>query len=56
MGSGNLITNFQEDDATSGGSDDNPELRHINLLRQVKAEKEQDLSSVYEHIGYKVHM
>ncbi|KAH0946503.1 hypothetical protein HN011_003237 [Eciton burchellii] len=42
-----------EDDATSGGSDDNPELRHINLLRQVKAEKEQDLSSMYEHIGYK---
>jgi hypothetical protein len=50
------LANFQEDDATSGGSDDNPELRHINLLRQVKAEKEQDLSSMYEHIGYKVYI
>ncbi|XP_036138970.1 ZZ-type zinc finger-containing protein 3 isoform X2 [Monomorium pharaonis] len=41
-----------EDDTPNGGSDDNPELRQINLLRQVKAEKEQD-SPIYKHVGYK---
>lgn len=41
-----------EDDALSGGIDDTPEARQITLLRQVKAEKEQDSSS-YKHIGYK---
>lgn len=48
-----LIIFFQEDDTLNGGSDDNPELRQINLLRQVKAEKEQD-SPAYKHVGYKV--
>ncbi|XP_020284222.1 ZZ-type zinc finger-containing protein 3 isoform X2 [Pseudomyrmex gracilis] len=32
---------------------DNPELRYIDLLCQVKTEKEQDPSSLYQHIGYK---
>ncbi|EZA51491.1 hypothetical protein DMN91_000557 [Ooceraea biroi] len=41
------------DNTTSRGSDDNPELRQISLLRQVKAEKEQDSSSMYKHVGYK---
>lgn len=48
-----LIFFIQEDDALSGGIDDTPEARQITLLRQVKAEKEQDSSS-YKHIGYKV--
>lgn len=42
-----------EDDSKSGVMDDNPELRQIELLRQVKAEKEQDSSSAYKHVGYK---
>ena len=44
---------FQEDDTLNGGSDDSPEIRQLNLLRQVKAEKAQD-SPVYKHVGYKV--
>lgn len=42
-----------EDDVLNGGIDDTPETRQIILLRQVKAEKEQDSSSLYKHIGYK---
>lgn len=49
-----LILFIQEDDTLSGGIDDTPEARQITLLRQVKAEKEQDSSSSYKHIGYKV--
>ncbi|KAL6261636.1 hypothetical protein P5V15_006724 [Pogonomyrmex californicus] len=41
------------EDDINGGGDDNSELRQINLLRQVKAEKEQDPSSAYKHVGYK---
>ncbi|KAL6442811.1 hypothetical protein ACFW04_002700 [Cataglyphis niger] len=43
----------QEDDILNGGIDDTPEARQINLLRQVKAEKEQNSSFLYKHIGYK---
>lgn len=43
----------QEEDAVNGEIDDNPELRQIKLLRQVKTEKEQD-SPAYKNIGYKV--
>jgi hypothetical protein len=40
---------------TNGGVDDNPELRQINLVRQVKTEKEQQhSSSAYKHVGFKV--
>ncbi|XP_011155329.2 ZZ-type zinc finger-containing protein 3 [Solenopsis invicta] len=46
------VAEESEDEASNGGSYDNPELRQINLLRQVKAEKEQD-SPVYKHVGYK---
>ncbi|KAM0732787.1 ZZ-type zinc finger-containing protein 3 [Formica fusca] len=42
-----------EDDTLNGGIDDTPEARQINLLCQVKAEKEQDSSFSYKHIGYK---
>ncbi|XP_050447352.1 ZZ-type zinc finger-containing protein 3 [Cataglyphis hispanica] len=42
-----------EDDILNGGIDDTPEARQINLLRQVKAEKEQNSSFLYKHIGYK---
>lgn len=48
-----ILLFFQEDDTPNVGSDDNPELRQINLLRQVKAEKEQD-SPAYKHVGHKV--
>lgn len=49
-----LILFIQEDDILNGGIDDTPEARQINLLRQVKAEKEQNSSFSYKHIGYKV--
>lgn len=42
-----------EDDTLNKSVDDTPEARQITLLRQVKAEKEQDSSSLYKHIGYK---
>lgn len=45
---------IQEDDTLNGRVDDTPEARQITILRQVKAEKEQDSSSLYKHIGYKV--
>ncbi|XP_011697921.1 PREDICTED: ZZ-type zinc finger-containing protein 3 [Wasmannia auropunctata] len=46
------VAEESEDDTPNGSSDDNPELRQINLLRQVKTEKEQD-SPAYKHVGYK---
>jgi len=46
------VVEESEDDTPNGGSDDNPELRQINLLRQVKSEKEQE-SPAYKHVGYK---
>lgn len=48
-----LITEESEDDAGNSIIDDNPELRHIELLRQVKIEKEQNSSPTYKHVGYK---
>lgn len=45
---------LQEDEAGNSIIDDNPELRHIDLLKEVKAEKEQSSSPVYKHIGHKV--
>lgn len=47
------ITEESEDDAGNSIIDDNPELRHIELLKEVKIEKEQNLSPIYKHIGYK---
>ncbi|XP_014471794.1 PREDICTED: ZZ-type zinc finger-containing protein 3 [Dinoponera quadriceps] len=41
-----------EEDTINEGMNDNPELRQIELLRQVKIEKEQD-SSTYKNIGFK---
>ncbi|KMQ93394.1 zz-type zinc finger-containing protein 3-like protein [Lasius niger] len=46
-----LLTESEDD--TLNRIDDTPEARQIALLRQVKAEKEQDSSSLYKHIGYK---
>ncbi|KYQ59240.1 ZZ-type zinc finger-containing protein 3 [Trachymyrmex zeteki] len=46
------VAEESEDDTLNGGSDDSPEIRQLNLLRQVKAEKAQD-SSMYNHVGYK---
>ncbi|XP_029171035.1 ZZ-type zinc finger-containing protein 3 isoform X2 [Nylanderia fulva] len=42
-----------EDDTLNKRIDDTPETRQLVLLRQVKAEKEQDSSSLYKHVGYK---
>ena len=47
------VAEESEDDAGNSTIDDNPELRHIELLRQVKAEKEENSSSVFKHVGYK---
>lgn len=47
------IAEESEDDAGTSFIDDNPELRHIELLKQVKTEKEQDTSPLYKHVGYK---
>lgn len=47
------VTEEFEEDTGSSIIEDNPELRHIELLRQVKAEKEQEDSSMYKHVGYK---
>lgn len=49
-----LLILFIQEDNTLNRIDDTPEARQIALLRQVKAEKEQDSSSLYKHIGYKV--
>ncbi|XP_043462949.1 ZZ-type zinc finger-containing protein 3 [Leptopilina heterotoma] len=37
----------------NGSEDDNPEIRQIELLRQVKDEKETVSSVPFEHVGYK---
>ena len=47
------IMEDSEDEAGNSIIDDNPELRHIDLLKEVKAEKEQSSSPVYKHIGHK---
>ena len=47
------IMEDSEDEAGNSIIDDNPELRHIDLLKVVKAEKEQSSSPVYKHIGHK---
>ncbi|XP_014606626.1 PREDICTED: ZZ-type zinc finger-containing protein 3 [Polistes canadensis] len=47
------ITEEPEDDIGNICTNDNPELRQIELIRQVKAEKEQESYPVYKHVGYK---
>ncbi|XP_076649137.1 ZZ-type zinc finger-containing protein 3-like [Halictus rubicundus] len=47
------VTEESEDDAGNSIIEDNPELRHIELLRQVKIEKEESSSAAYKHVGYK---
>ncbi|KAG7187649.1 hypothetical protein KM043_016707 [Ampulex compressa] len=46
------VTEESEDDAGNSTIDDNPELRQIDMIRQVKTEKEQE-QSAYKHVGYK---
>ncbi|XP_015604351.1 ZZ-type zinc finger-containing protein 3 isoform X4 [Cephus cinctus] len=48
-----FVTEESEDDCDNGATEDNSELRQIELLRQVKLEKEEDPSFLYQHFGYK---
>ncbi|XP_015182795.1 PREDICTED: ZZ-type zinc finger-containing protein 3 [Polistes dominula] len=47
------ITEEPEDDIGNICTNDNSELRQIELIKQVKAEKEHESYSVYKHVGYK---
>lgn len=48
-----LVTEESEDDIGNGGMEDNTELRQIELLRQIKTEKEDQSSQTDQHFGYK---
>ncbi|XP_043287116.1 ZZ-type zinc finger-containing protein 3 [Venturia canescens] len=52
-GKDNQAQEDSEDDYSNAGIEENPELRQIELLRQVKAEKEAGQSTDYQHFGYK---
>ncbi|KAF7382192.1 ZZ-type zinc finger-containing protein 3 [Vespula maculifrons] len=47
------IIEESEDDIGNICTDDNSELRQIELVRQVKTEKEHESYPVYKHVGYK---
>lgn len=47
------VAEDSEDDGGNGCIEDTAELRHIQLLRQVKAEKGDEQLQAYQHSGYK---
>lgn len=51
-----LMNNYFDDNSGTGNDEESVELRQIELIRQIKTEKEDNQSSAYQHVGHKVNI